>query len=90
MTPAERQRKRREKLRAEEKKVFYVRGEGGAFDERIRVAYAVKQLVDKGLLSEDVVNMIINESSKVEQFSHESSLNNKYAKKIVSEYLKKV
>ena len=37
MTDAERQRKRREKLKNEAMKPLLVRGENGKFDERIRI-----------------------------------------------------
>lgn len=85
MSDAERQKKRRERLKNESMKPLLVRGVNGQFDERIRVALAVKKLADEGKLSSDVLDLIISSSSTV--FEDENNLTKKYIIKIVSEYL---
>lgn len=47
LSDAERQRKRRERLKNESMKPILVRGSNGKFDERIRIALAIKKLADQ-------------------------------------------
>lgn len=60
MSDAERQRKRRKKLKEAGLRPLLVRGDNGEFDETIRVGLAVKALADKGLLSAELKNQIID------------------------------
>ena len=46
MSDAERQKKRRERLRSEGKHTLLVRGANGEYDERIGIAFAVKKLAE--------------------------------------------
>ena len=85
MTPAERQRKRREKLKQEHLKPFLVRGDNGEFDERIRVAYAVEQLAKHGRLDAETISLIVETSLTV--FPSTNRINQQYIRKIVTEYL---
>ena len=85
MTDAERQRKRRERLKEEGKSAFFVRGSNGEYDERIRIAFAVKKLADQQMIPDDILNLIIATSSSV--FGSEDILTQRYIKKIVGEYL---
>ncbi len=85
MTPAERQRKRRAKLKLESKKQIFVKGENGEFDERIRVALAVKELVDKGLIPKEIIELIIKTSETV--IPTKDNVTKKYINKIISDYL---
>lgn len=86
MTDAERQRKRRAKLKMESQKQLLVRGAEGEFDERIRVALAVKELATQGKLPKEVIELIVKTSETV--FPTEELVNRKYINKIVSIYLK--
>lgn len=47
MSDAERQKKRRERLRSEGKHTLLVRGANGEYDERIGIAFAVKKLAEQ-------------------------------------------
>lgn len=85
MSDAERQKKRRERLKDEGKRTLLVRGTNGEYDERIRVAFAVKKLAEKKMIPEDVLDLIITASSSV--FENEDLLTQRYIKKLVSEYL---
>lgn len=85
MTDAERQRKRREKLKEESMRPLLVRGENGRFDERIRIALAVKKLADEKKLTEEIVELIASASASV--FEDENIVTKKYIKKLVSKYL---
>jgi hypothetical protein len=85
MTDAERQRKRREKLRASSTKVLLVRGDGGYFDERIRVSLAVRKLALEGLISKDIIELIAKTSETV--FDTDKLSDRKFVNKIVTEYL---
>jgi len=85
MSDAERQRKRREKLKKESQKPLLVRGDGGEFDERIRVALAVKELAAEGKLSDEIITLIAKKSETVFQTNEIST--RKFIKKIVLEYL---
>jgi hypothetical protein len=85
MTAAERQRKRREKLRQESMKPILVRGENGEFDERIRVALAVQSLAKEGLLPDEVLEKITARSELV--FPNNDLVTRRYIRKIVSEFL---
>lgn len=85
MTDAERQRKRRNKLKMESQKNLLVRGKDGEFDERLRIALAVKELAANGELSSEVIELIVNKSETV--FLTEDLSTRKYINKIVSKYL---
>jgi len=85
ISDAERQRKRRAKLKQEYKKPLFVRGDGGEFDERIRVALAVKELALEGGISEEIIELIVKKSEMV--FPANELSTRKYIRKIVSEYL---
>lgn len=85
MSPAERQRKRRAKLKEDQQKPLLVRGDGGEFDERIRVALAVKELTTEGKLSPEVIELIIQKSEVV--FPSKDLSTRKFIRKIVAEYL---
>jgi hypothetical protein len=85
MTDAERQRKRREKLRASSTKVLLVRAAGGYFDERIRVSLAVRKLALEGLISKDIIELIAKTSETV--FDTDKLSDRKFVNKIVTEYL---
>lgn len=84
MTAAERQRKRRERLKKESMKPLLVRGKQGQFDERIQVALAVKRLAERGDLPDDVKEKIIQEASKSITERGEQI---KYIQKIITEFL---
>lgn len=85
MSDAERQQKRRAKLKLESKKTLFVRGDGGEFDERIRVALAVKELAMNDKLPQELINLIVKTSETV--FPTNDLSSRKYINKIVSEYL---
>ncbi|WP_345852572.1 hypothetical protein [Shewanella algae] len=85
MTDAERQRKRRAKLKEQSLKPLLVRGDNGEFDERIRVALAVQELASEGLLPQEVIDMIIETATTVIETPEHST--RKYIRKIVTEYL---
>ncbi|MEO1929888.1 MAG: hypothetical protein ABGX51_05915 [Gammaproteobacteria bacterium] len=85
LSALERQRKRRAKLKQEAKKTIFVRGDGGEFDERIRVALAVRELAKSGVLTEEVINLIVKKSETV--FETNDLSTRKYINKIVSKYL---
>ena len=85
MTAAERQRKRRAKIRQESMTPMLVRGEGGEFDERIRIALAVQSLAKDGELPAEIIEKIISRSELV--FSDNDLVTRKYIRKIVSEFL---
>jgi len=82
---AERQKKRRDKLRAESQKPLFVRGVGGEFDERIRVALAIKELAMEGEISSDLIKLIAKKSETVFQTDQVST--RKFINKIVLQYL---
>ena len=85
MSDAERQRRRRAKLKAESQKPLFVRGSNGEFDERIRVALAVKKLAKEGQLTSECINLIVKASETVFPTSQLST--RRYVNKIVHEYL---
>lgn len=85
MTDAERQRKRREELRQRDLKPILVRGKDGEYDERIRVALAVKALADGGEIPNHILIRIINAASEV--FPDADNVKKRYIKKLVSDYL---
>lgn len=87
MSDAERQQKRRLKLKQESKTNLLVQGVNGQFDERIRVALAVKELANDGVIPIEVVNLIIVKSGTV--FPNEDLSTQTYIRKIVTKYLKK-
>ncbi len=86
-TVNERQQKRREQLRVNNMKSLYVRGVNGEYDERIRVALAVKSLADKGLLSAQTIELIIDES--IEIMPPKDKINRSFIKKLIANYLRK-
>lgn len=86
MTDAQRQQKRRAKLKMESQRQLLVRGVGGEFDERIRVALAVKELANQGKLPAEIIQLIVSTSESV--FPTEDLITKKYINKIVSTYLK--
>lgn len=83
LSDAERQRKRRERLKNESMKPILVRGSNGKFDERIRIALAIKKLADQGRLSDEVIDLIVSASI----FDDEDNLTKKYIQRIVLKYL---
>lgn len=83
LSDAERQRKRRERLKNESMKPILVRGSNGKFDERIRIALAIKKLADQGRLSDEVIDLIVSASI----FNDEDNLTKKYIQRIVLKYL---
>lgn len=85
MTPAERQKKRRVKLKQEHLKPLLVRGDNGKFDERILVALAVEQLAKENKLDSKFVKLIIEYSINV--FPDTNKINQQYIRKIVTEFL---
>lgn len=85
MTAAERQRRRRAKLKNSDLNQIFVRGEGGEQDERIRVAFAVQSLAKNGELSAEVIEKIVERSEVV--FPNNDQLTKKYIRKIVNEFL---
>lgn len=85
MTAAERQRKRRAKLKQNSMKPILVRGTNGEFDERIRIALAVKDLAANGELPPNVIEKIIARSETV--FPCNDVATQKFIRKIVSDYL---
>lgn len=85
MTDAERQRKRRERLKSEGKTSILVMGTNGELDERIAIAFAVKTLAKQKMIPDDVLNLIIKTSGLI--MSHSDLVNQKYVIKKVREYL---
>lgn len=85
MTAAERQRRRRAKLKNSDLNQILVRGEGGELDERIRVAFALQSLAKNGELSAEVIEKIVERSEVV--FPNNDQLTKKYIRKIVNEFL---
>lgn len=87
MTDAERQRKRRAKLKAEAKKLIEVRGTNGEFDERLRVALSIRELSLTNQLPEDIIRLIAKTSEHV--FPTKDLSTKKYINKLVLNYLTK-
>lgn len=85
MTQAERQARRRKLLRDAEMHPIYVRGENGVFDERIRIAKAVKNLSERQLIPNDVLQLILNEA--VECIPPVNFVEKKFLVKMMSEFL---
>lgn len=85
MSDAERQKKRRAKLKSEFKKTIFVRGDEGSFDERILIALAVKKLADEGKLNDKTINLIAKTSETV--FPETEGERRPYINKIVTEHL---
>ena len=85
MSDAERQRKRRAKLKSEAQKNLLVRGDGGEFDERIRVALSIQKLAREGKITKEFINLIVETSETV--FPTTELSTRLYIKKIVSKYL---
>jgi len=85
MSDSERQKKRREKLKSESQKSIFVRGDGGEFDERIRVYLAVQKLAKEGMLTKECIDLIVKTSETV--FPTPELSTRKYINKIVYEYL---
>ncbi len=85
MTDAERQRKRRAKLKAEAKKLIEVRGTNGEFDERIRVALSIRELALTNQLSDDMIKLIAKTSENV--MPTKDLATKKYINKLILEYL---
>jgi hypothetical protein len=82
---AERQRKRRAKLKSEALKPLLVRGDNGEFDERIRISKAIQKLALEGELSDEVIELIIKTCTTVIPTPERSK--QLYIRKIVTEYL---
>jgi hypothetical protein len=87
MSDVERQRKRRAKLKAEAKKLIEVRGSGGEFDERLRVALSIRELALSNKISGDVINLIAKTAENV--FPTKDLSTRKYINKMVLDYLTK-
>ncbi len=85
MTDAERQKKRRAKLKSQSLKPLLVRGNNGEYDERIRVALAVQELSLEGDLSDDVIELIIKKSMNI--IPTEEKSQQLYIRQIVTKYL---
>jgi hypothetical protein len=85
MSDAERQRKRRAKLKAEAQKPLLVRGDGGEFDERIRIALAIQKLAREGSITKEFIDLIVETSETV--FPTTELSTRKYINKIVYKYL---
>jgi hypothetical protein len=81
----ERQQKRRQELKEQHLKTIYVRGKDGEYDERIRVALAVKNLASRGALPQDVIDLIIDEAAM--SIPTKDRVNELFIKKIISSYL---
>ncbi|MGS0695529.1 hypothetical protein [Shewanella sp. 0m-4] len=85
MSDAERQRKRRAKLKAEAQKNLLVRGDAGEFDERIRIALSIQKLAREGKITKEFINLIAKTSETV--FPTTELSTRLYINKIVSKYL---
>ncbi len=85
MTEAERQRKRRETLKQKNLFPFYVLGKNGFFDERVRIASAVKQLAKDERLPDEVLSLIIEEA--VNTPSVKRRVDRLYIKKRIANFL---
>jgi hypothetical protein len=81
----ERQQKRRQELKEQHLKTIYVRGKDGEYDERIRVALAVKNLASRGSLPQDVIDLIIDEAAM--SIPTKDRVNELFIKKLISSYL---
>ncbi len=62
LSNAERQRLYRERQRHKNLYTIKVKGEDGYFDERIRIAIAIKTMAQEGLLNETIIQRIIAHS----------------------------
>ncbi|EHP5031025.1 hypothetical protein KPM64_003623 [Vibrio cholerae] len=82
---SERQQKRRQELKDQHLKSIYVRGKDGEYDERIRVALAVKNLALRGELPPDIVNLIIDEAAI--SIPTKDRVNELFVKKLITNYL---
>lgn len=87
MSDAERQKKRRERLRSEGKHTLLVRGANGEYDERIGIAFAVKKLAEQKMIPEEILNLIIDVSSLIFENDETEISKKRYMKKIVRAYL---
>lgn len=86
LSDAQRQQRRREKLRREYMKPLLVKGVDGEYDERIRIALAIKSLAANNKLSNEFIDLIAKEAEDV--FPSQDNINKKYINQIVKNYLK--
>ena len=82
---AERQKRFREELRRNGMKVLYVRGSGGEFDERIRIALGVQKLAAEGALPPAVLDVIIK--AAVDVIPPVDRVNELFIRKLLNNYL---
>ena len=64
MTVAERQRRRRARLRADGLRAVWLKGKDGFFDPRFHIAVVVRALVGDGTLKGDLVNRLVREAAR--------------------------
>jgi len=85
MTDAERQRLRRLRLKERGLEQYLVKGKGGYFDEKIRIALAVEHLAQCGELDEDFKLKLID--AAIEVLPPDSNSDRLYIEKIITEFL---
>ena len=81
----ERQRARRKKLKDTDMRVMYVRGQGGYYDEGVRISMAIKNLADRGHLPRNILEDIAEEA--IECLPPKNNIDRLYLKKLMSQYL---
>ena len=86
MTDAERQKLRRIRIKERGLEQYLVKGKGGYFDEKIRIALAVENLVHCGEMDENFKIKLIDEA--IEVLPPKSLSDRAYIKKIITEFLK--
>ena len=59
MSAAERQRRRRARVREQGLKPIWVKGSNGAFDPRLRLALAIKTMIAEGEAEPDLVRRLV-------------------------------
>lgn len=83
---AERQRERRARLKAADQNPILVRGKNGEFDERIRIALAVKELSRENKLPDEIIELIAKQAETV--FPTPEPVTRKYINKLIKKFLK--
>jgi len=84
-TAKERQRNRRKKLKDADMNIMYVRGKGGYFDERVRVALGIQRIAEEGRVSEDIMDQIVEAS--INSIPPDNQIDRLFLQKIISIYL---
>lgn len=86
LSNAERQRLYRERQRHKNLYTIKVKGEDGYFDERIRIAIAIKIMAQEGLLNETIIQRII--ANSIEAIPPKDLVDQQFIRQELENYLK--